>query len=386
MRDLFLVLGSWAALAACDPRIYIDEPLESPPDSGIAADAEAPPPPPPPPEPAPQISCASAALDFGAVLPGNTQTLVTTCNNTGDAALFVSQIQFTGANPAFTFETDRGPAPFMLPPAATVAIEVHYSPLGSAPDSDTLLINSDDPDTANMEIEVFGGAVPRLRVDPADTLFIPYASAPSTAQLVISNVGLGDLLVERIVITGPAPSVDDFTILECSNQNPCELSPPLTLCPPMSASCVGPSSHALTVVYANNDISNVDFAELHLETNDPADPEHVVVFEAEDHPCLFPVPAITVVPPQPCVGMPVLLSSASSTAGGRGSTITAYHWSWLFTPPSAPAINPSSTSSTATFIPIDSGVHVIGLYVRNDCGAESPSPATETIDVAAICP
>lgn len=285
MRELFLVFGLCAALAACEPRIYIDEPLETSDasalplaDAGAHPDASAVPLPRPdagaqlpdadtfddaeipPPDPAPQLGCAPEALDFGVVAVGDTKALLINCTNSGDADLFITQIQFIRMSSAFTFQTDRGTSTIMLPPAAAFTIEVRYSPLAAARDSDALLINSNDPDTSSLELEVLG----------------------------------------------------------------------------------------------------------------------------EAQTCLSPMPVITVLTPNPCVGMPVELSSASSTAGS--GAISWYQWSWLFTPSTQPLFIPSAATSSSSFVPSDSGTHIIALDLKNDCGAQSTMPGAATIDVAAICP
>jgi len=268
---------------------------------------------------------------------------------------------------------------------------VSYTPRDSGQDADTLIVINNDPKEDNrVEIPISGGATPRIRVDPPDTLVFPIGSTPGPRreQLRISNVGYGDLVVQRMTITGPSgdtdhPSRDDFTFADgCAN--PCDRL--VTLCPPSNTSCTN-NQIAVAIDYENNDISTVDFAELHIASTDPANPEHILVLSAEDQPCFYPTPVITVETTTPCKGMPVTVHAMMSQpggSGGSGAAIVSYEWQWLFTPAAAPVFSPNGMVST-TFVPSDGGVYVLALDVKNDCGGESQAPASETLLVAETC-
>src|SRR5262245_4110856 len=109
MRELIPVFGL-CVLAGCEPKIYIDEPLDEPADASTGSpDAGAPDTGAPQMSgPAPNLSCTPEALYFGTVQVGSTQTQVVLCSNTGDAALLIAGIQLELAHPAFTFATDPG--------------------------------------------------------------------------------------------------------------------------------------------------------------------------------------------------------------------------------------------------------------------------------------
>lgn len=348
---------------------------------------------------APDIECFPSQLNFGPVEQNSTKTATVACSNAGDSELVLSSIGFmtdtTGQR--FTWDTDRGKTlPIRMPTNDRLNLYVSYTPRVAGQDSDTLLIGNNDAKTMNrVEIPISGGAVPRIRVDPSDTLVFaspePPPAPPRLGTILVSNVGFGDLSLLRLEITGPSndpthPSADDFQIVECNNQNPCTRTD--MLCPPSLATCAPAASQTqFTISYQNNDISTTDLAELHIRSNDPSDMEHTVVLSAQDMPCFFGTPVISVNTPRPCVGMPVEVSGELSQPGGTGSTtITQYDWSWFFTPAAAPTFAPNGTAAAvSSFTPTESGTYILGLDVLNDCGARSQAPATETINVSDTC-
>lgn len=211
----------------------------------------------------------------------------------------------------------------------------------------------------------------QLELTPSDTVVFPI-NGPRRQFLILRNVGTCDVVVTGIRISGPQnaplhPSADDFAIIG-----------PTTFTVP-----VGQSFIDLPIEYANNDISTIDFAELHIESNDADLPEHVVTLTAEDNPCFFPTPVITVVTANPTAQQPVTLDATMSDPGGPingPAQIASYEWEWLFAPNALPVFSAPNGAIT-TFTPDSSGTYVVGLRISNDCGSTSPTPATETINV-----
>jgi hypothetical protein len=149
------------------------------------------------------------------------------------------------------------------------------------------------------------------------------------------------------------------------------------LCPPGDPSCSS-SEHTYQLTYSNNDISSIDFAELHIASNDPADPDHIVVLSATDAPCSPPSASILVNTVNPMVGLPVLLDASLSDPGG--SMIVDYQWSFAFTPNSPAPMFSSQGMVTTSFTPADPGLHIVSLVVINACGSQSAT-ATEQVNV-----
>jgi hypothetical protein len=346
---------------------------------------------------APQLACTPSQHNYGPVEQGTTRTATISCRNAGDAELVVSSIAVESGNSEFAVTTDRGSTQNLrLQLFDQVMVFVNYTPRDTGIDAEELILTSNDPVNPRIEIPLRGGAIPEIEVQPNDTLSFPLPPdqeppyPPQEQPLTISNVGYGDLQVSRLEIRGPDdsldhPSVDDFSIAECAGANPCNLN--LTLCAPGTGGCGANFSKQLSIVYDNNDISTIDLAELHIFSDDPSDPEHIVVLEAEDEPCLFPTPVITVTsPPPPCVGMPVTLDATATNPGPPDATVTSCQWSFLFQ-----SCNPAQTFDTQgmltnTFTPACDGTFVVGLNCTNSCGSMSQSPGQETLLVTDQCP
>ncbi len=334
-------------------------------------------------------------VDFGSVQQGRTATGTAIVRNNGNAPLQISDIRMRSPSGVFTVSTARGTA-FTLDPAGTgnntVVLEVSYSPSGSGFDADGIVVSSNDVDTPQLLIPVSGGAVPQIQVEPSPTMVFPLPNPPDgrerREELIVSNVGFGDLVIQRFSIVGPAPeedpmhsSVNDFTIEGCA-ANPCLQN--VTLCAPGSPACVD-SSKTFGIVYKNDDASQTDLVSLRISTNDPVNPEWTVVLSANDVPCLFPTPVITVETPSNDrkVNQPIIVSGASSTPGS-GASIVDYRWDFAFAPAAFPTIMEviAGDKSRISFVPATTGLYILGLDVTNDCGAASQRTKTERINVA----
>lgn len=329
---------------------------------------------------APQIDVLPRSVRFGPVAQGQMATESVSIQNTGDADLVITAVRTTSAE--FSATNSAGAVPFTVPPfTSAVTAEVTYQPMSAGPHWGSLVIESNDAPRSPLTIPLSGGAVPRVEVEPTDTLvFALGVPPPRRESLIVRNVGFGDLVILELDVVGPGgdpshPSVDDFSVAGCAAY-PCALN--TTLCAPMSAGCVS-SAVTFEVTYSNNDASATDLAELRIVTNDPADPSHIVVLSARSTPCLFPTPVITVETVSPTAGQVVTVNATSSVPGA--GTLVAYQWQWLFTPGTPPPFS-DATAVRTTFTPSVAGSHVLGLHVTNSCGSTSQVPASEAITVA----
>ena len=363
---------------------------------------------------APNIDVLPRTIEFGPVEQGSTKTATVTVTNSGDSELRIASIAFETDQTGnlFTLSTSRDPVNFPIAVAENDEFEVfvHYTPRTSGQHSDVLKFDSNDPTPADNPklVPLTGGAVPKLNVEPADALVFglpnptpPPPIPPRHETFLVRNSGYGDLTILSLDIRGPEgnpmhSSIDDFTIQGCAAL-PCT-NPGPTLCPPSQPGCTQ-SQHTFTITYDNNDNSQTDLAELRIQSNDPTDLEHILVLSAQDIPCLYPAPVISVEPGDLVVGTEVFVNGRQSSPGGDpggGTRIVKYRWRWLFTPGAKPAFTctggtidpatgecetPEAVTGTS-FTPLRHGAHVLGLDVTNSCGAESQSPATENITVA----
>ncbi len=337
-------------------------------------------------------------INFGPVEQGLTKTSTRTLNNFGDAALTINGMSVESGNSEFVFTTSKGTNyPLTIAPNEQVVLTVSYSPTDTGTDLDKILVDSTDPDEMAPDfVELRGGAVPTIEVEPADVLVFalpqptpPPPLPPRTECLTVSNTGFGNLIIDELKMVGSDgmldhPSVNDFTVdgtPACNGTNPCD--PGINLCPPTDPGCMN-SSLQLCFTYDNDDISTVDQVTLTLSSNDPANPEYAIVLSAQDVPCFFPTPVITVVTPRPCMSQALELTASNSGAGGdaSGSTnIASFNWTFGFSQPPTPDFMPPDAQDTL-FIPPQGGLYIVNLEVTNSCGATSQAPAQEQIIVA----
>lgn len=313
---------------------------------------------------APEIEVYPARVYFGPVEAGDIVTRTLTITNAGARNLELTDLRFlvdtTGAE--LNLRTDAGLPPLTLAASDSLEVTVRYEPSSTGPLRDQLLIFSDDRDEGALSIPVLAGSEPQLAVTPPDVL--TFSTSPSTENLELANRGDSDLLITRVEIVGPGgdpshPSVDDFSIGGC--QAPC--APNWVLCAPNQPNCSS-SARILPIHFDNNDVSVEDLAELHLYSNDPVEPEVVVVLNGAAQSCLFPTAAIEVETPSPTINNPVLLSALQSTPGS--GAIVDYQWTMLFAPAS-PSLSPQGSAMTS-FIPSVAGLYFVGLNVTNSCG------------------
>ncbi|MHC4499608.1 MAG: Kelch repeat-containing protein, partial [Planctomycetota bacterium] len=113
----------------------------------------------PQPEPLPDIHVSPTIYDFGDVAIGSAETLLVSITNTGDADLTLTSLDFQ-AGSSSDFSITSAPAlPATVPPAATVDVEITFSPSILYLSSATLDIGSDDADESLVEVSLSGVGV-----------------------------------------------------------------------------------------------------------------------------------------------------------------------------------------------------------------------------------
>lgn len=347
---------------------------------------------------APEITVLPASIDYGPVEQNTTRTATVVVGNAGSGALTISDIRFRNdtSGRKFAFRTDTGMPPFTIPANTFqgARIYVSYTPVTAGQDRDELLIGSNDPNNNPVVVPLSGGATPRIKVVPDDTLVFelpnpppPPPAPPRSKTVRILNIGYGDLVVQQLELFGPDdttshPSVDDFSVMGCA-AFPCTLN--RTLCPPSSPTCTMPGFD-LEVVYRNNDNSTQDYVSLKISSTDPSNPTTQLVLSAEDRPCLSPTPVIMVDTPNPTAGTEVCVTCNSSSAGGPPgamppTTITGCDWAFAFAASSPIPTFAPNPGTRACFLPTSGGLHIVSLNVTNSCGATASTPATEVVTI-----
>jgi hypothetical protein len=348
----------------------------------------------------PDIQITPQTLQFGNVQQGRTKTLTATLSNFGTSPLCVQGISMMNdTNMAkFVITTGKGSRMFTLDPLANTPVHIAYTPQTGGLDADKMLIaNTDSKTNGVLAVPVTGGAVPCISVLPAGTLTFPTppmpTSMPRTEPLTIANCGYGDLTIQRLQILGQMdnpsdPEIMDFSIMECgATPQACDLN--MTLCPPSDSACRNPQA-TLHVTFQNMGVSNTVYSQLHIISNDPANPNYLETLEAHDVPCFGPQPVINVTTLRPCVGMPVVMDAGSSSPGGpggTGATISMYNWSFSFTPGTPPTITPGGAPPgvRASFTPMTPGLYLVTLSETNNCGGSGQVVMDQMITVADMC-
>ncbi|MGD8310913.1 MAG: choice-of-anchor D domain-containing protein, partial [Chromatiales bacterium] len=105
--------------------------------------------------PMPNIVVNPTALNFSTVTVGNSPTLTTTVQNTGTADLNVSGVNLgTGTSTEFGVTSPVGG--FTVGAGMSQVVTVQYMPLDMGPDSGSIDINSNDPDSATVSVALSG--------------------------------------------------------------------------------------------------------------------------------------------------------------------------------------------------------------------------------------
>jgi hypothetical protein len=100
---------------------------------------------------APVIGVTPTALDFGTVAAGQTKDLTVTINNRGTAVLTINS--GASSNARFTLVN---PTPFQIGPGSFQFATIRFAPVSSGAQSGAITLNSNDPATPAVTINVTG--------------------------------------------------------------------------------------------------------------------------------------------------------------------------------------------------------------------------------------
>jgi hypothetical protein len=145
----------------------------------------------------PVIMVAPTSIDFGSVRATQSDTKTVTVKNVGGADLIVSAI----SNPAGAFSIVNKPTlPLTIQPTQSVDLSVRFAPLAPGPASSSFSIQSNDPATPLVTVNLAGNGttapVPNLDVNPA---FVDFGTSTAPKTVEISNTGEADLFIATII-------------------------------------------------------------------------------------------------------------------------------------------------------------------------------------------
>ena len=156
----------------------------------------------------PAVQATPASVDFGTLPLGSTATTTVTISSVGSANLTIRGVSLASGRAGFSLSTVPA-TPFVLPPGASVDIEVSFGPPASGPSADELRVDSDDPNAGLLDIPLRGAGA--VAVGPVTSLRVGSPSYASTETYITSSTRLSftaiDLAGKGIVRT--AYRVDD---------------------------------------------------------------------------------------------------------------------------------------------------------------------------------
>jgi hypothetical protein len=157
----------------------------------------------------PQLVCTPANLRFGAVIVGQTETLLVTVTNNGATSATVSGI--TASSPEFT--TSNMGLPLILPAGQSVNLSVTFTPTTAVWTGDTIDFSSDASNPA-LQLGVRGIGVTRepVTASPPSVSFSPVAmGTSSTVPVVLTNSYSGNVTLLGLNTTGSGFSMSGPT-------------------------------------------------------------------------------------------------------------------------------------------------------------------------------
>ncbi len=148
-------------------------------------------------------SLSASAFDFGTVNLGATGHGTLTLANSGNQALTVSGLTFSGGAAAEFATTTSVPA--TVAPGEALKIGLTFQPTMGGARASTLTIVSNDPIQPSTEVQVTGvGQSPSVTVSPVNLAFGQVRVGQSDLRTFsVQNTGTGPLTITDMTITGP---------------------------------------------------------------------------------------------------------------------------------------------------------------------------------------
>ena len=218
---------------------------------------------------APKVNIDPEMIDFGPTQPGENKTEALSIRNDGDVALRIEDIRLEpdyAGNP-LRLEFTRS-IPFTVRPNDFARVLVQYFPRASGIDAGSIVIQTNDPESPDVLVPVFGGSLAEIEASPNPVVFNlpnPTSTAPVHAEVTIRNTGLVSLSIQGLEVTGPAAST--FSTDLCATL-PC--APNVLLCSPSSPNCQ--MSEILLELTHNPDDPPPQQATLRITSNDITQP------------------------------------------------------------------------------------------------------------------
>jgi hypothetical protein len=205
-------------------------------------------------------------VDFGEVNAGDAADQLITIRNVGTDTL---QVQNLVLSNLASFEiVDRGALPQLLVAQESIALTLRYSPLQDERLEAELVVTSSDRETPEVRVRLIAeGLAPTIRVEPETWDFGDMTvGCVNVIELTVSNVGRAPLTLDTLWFEDPAGLGE------------------LTLIHSIPAGTVLDRSDTVTVEVHYVPIDeDPDTGFLHLETNDPSQPDKTAALLGDAH-------------------------------------------------------------------------------------------------------
>ena len=159
--------------------------------------------------PQPDISTSDASLSFEEVTAGASAGKSLTISNTGTANLLVIGLSLSGDH-ASEFSIEGGCGGQTLPASGTCTLMVRFSPTAEGAKTASLSIESDDPETPEVNVPVTGTGLPAARhtirattgahgaIEPAGDVLVHHGSDQVFAMVPEAGYGVADVVLDDV--------------------------------------------------------------------------------------------------------------------------------------------------------------------------------------------
>ncbi|MBI5684478.1 MAG: choice-of-anchor D domain-containing protein [Verrucomicrobia bacterium] len=304
------------------------------------------------------VAASPSTLSFGAVLVGQSSTLMVTIANSGNASGTVSSIAKSGSAD-FTLGTGAPATPFTVAAGSSVTVPVVYRPAAAGADSGTLTITSNNPTTPVATIALSGSgnapAAASLSATPTSLAFGSMAvGTPASLSVTLRNTGSASATVSSLALGGSA----DFAMASAP-------ATPLTV--------AAGATVTLSVVYTPSAIGAAN-GTLTIASNDPANPQIAVALSGTGTASRMVVSPTAVDFGSATVGSTVTRTTTVTNSGNAAGSVTglsltgSLDFSLASSNPATPiVVQPNaSVTITVTYRPAAAGADSGALQVATD--------------------
>lgn len=305
------------------------------------------------------VAVSPSSLSFGAVIVGQSSTLMLTIANSGNASGTVSSIAKSGsAN--FALGAGAPATPFSVAAGASITVPVVFTPSAAGAASGTLTITSNNPTTPVATVALSGTgnapATASLSATPTSLAFGSMAvGTPASQSVTLRNSGAASATVSSLALGGSA----DFKMASGTPATPLTVA--------------AGASVTLTVTYTPS-AAGVASGSLTIASNDPANPQIAIALSGTGTASHMVVSPTAVDFGSATVGTTVTRTTTVSNSGNAAGSVTALSltgsaaYSLASTTPALPiAVQPNaSVTITVNFKPTAAGAASGALQVVTD--------------------